>query len=58
MPPLSDITTFVKHAAYDAGFELAGIAPGRDFPELDRFTDWIGAGHAGEMKYMEARNEI
>ena len=58
MPPLSDITTFVKHAAYDAGFELAGIAPGRDFPELDRFADWIGAGHAGEMKYMEARNEI
>ena len=43
MPPLSDITTFVKHAAYDAGFELAGIAPGRDFPELDRFADWIGA---------------
>ena len=57
MPPLSDITALVKHSADDAGFELAGIAPIRDFPELDCFADWIAAGHAGEMKYMEARNE-
>ena len=57
MPPLSDITAFVKQAARDAGFELAGIAPVRDFPELQRFADWIGAGHAGEMKYMETRDE-
>ena len=57
MPRLSDITAFVKQAAHDAGFELAGIAPVRDFPELDCFADWIAAGHAGEMKYMEARNE-
>ena len=57
MPPLSDITAFVKQAARDAGFELAGIAPVRDFPELHRFTDWITAGHAGEMNYMEARNQ-
>jgi epoxyqueuosine reductase len=57
MPPLSDITAFVKQAARDAGFDLAGIAPVRDFPELDRFADWITSGHAGEMNYMEARNE-
>ncbi|HTE90981.1 MAG TPA: QueG-associated DUF1730 domain-containing protein, partial [Terriglobales bacterium] len=57
MPLLSDITAFVKQAARDAGFELAGIAPVRDFPELQRFADWIGAGHAGEMKYMETRDE-
>ena len=44
---LSDITAFVKQAARDAGFELAGIAPVRDFPELQRFADWIGAGHHG-----------
>jgi len=29
----------------------------RDFPELERFPQWIAAGHAGEMKYMEARDE-
>jgi epoxyqueuosine reductase len=57
MPPLSDITTFVKQAARNAGFELAGVAPVRDFPELQRFPDWIGAGHAGEMEYMKARHE-
>jgi epoxyqueuosine reductase len=57
MPSLSHITAFVKQAARDAGFEVAGIAPVRDFPELDRFADWIAAGHAGEMNYMEARNE-
>jgi epoxyqueuosine reductase len=57
MPPLSDITAYVKQAAHDAGFELAGIAPVREFPELDRFADWIGAGHAGEMEYMKVRHE-
>src|SRR5436190_22445571 len=57
MPPLSDITAFVKQAARDTGFELAGIAPVRDFPELDRFADWIDAGHAGEMEYMKAQHE-
>src|SRR5882672_11357556 len=56
MPPLFDITAFVKQAACDAGFELAGIAPVRDFPELQRFADWIGAGHAGDMNYMETRD--
>jgi epoxyqueuosine reductase len=54
---VSQITSVVKHAAHDAGFELAGIAPVRDFDELKYFPDWIEAGHAGEMKYMEARDE-
>jgi epoxyqueuosine reductase len=54
---ISHITSVVKQAARDAGFELAGIAPVRDFPELDYFPAWIEAGHAGEMKYMEARDD-
>ena len=53
MPSFSD---FVKQAARDAGFDLAGIAPVRDFPELEHFPAWIAAGHAGEMKYLESRN--
>lgn len=40
-----------------AGFELAGIAPVDEFAELKRFPDWVAAGHAGEMKYLEARNQ-
>jgi epoxyqueuosine reductase len=51
------ITSMVKDAARDAGFELAGVAPVHEFGELDRFREWIAAGRAGEMKYMEARDD-
>ena len=54
---ISQIAALVKQTAHRAGFELAGIAPVRDLPELDHFPDWIEAGYAGEMKYMEARDE-
>jgi len=47
----------IKRSALEAGFDLAGIAPVRDFPELDYFPEWIASGHAGEMKYLEARAE-
>ena len=47
----------MKQAAIDAGFELAGVAPVHEFDELDRFREWIDAGRAGEMKYMEARDD-
>jgi len=50
------ISVLIKQTAYQAGFELAGIAPVRDFSELNHFPDWIDAGHAGEMKYLEARD--
>lgn len=48
-----------KDAAAEAGFDLAGIAPVRqeDLPELDAFIQWVDAGHAGEMKYMEKRTD-
>jgi epoxyqueuosine reductase len=57
MPGIDEITALVKSSARDAGFELAGVAPVREFPELAHFPKWIGAGHAGEMRYLEARNE-
>jgi epoxyqueuosine reductase len=57
MKQIGEITALVKHAAYRAGFELAGIAPVHDLPELTHFPDWIEAGYAGEMKYLEARDE-
>ena len=55
--PNSEISALVKRSAYDAGFNLAGIAPAKDSPELGSFPEWIAAGHAGEMKYLEARDE-
>jgi epoxyqueuosine reductase len=54
---ITKIADLVKQTAHHAGFELAGIAPIRDFAELKHFPEWIAAGHAGEMKYMESRDE-
>ena len=53
---MTRITALVKQASREAGFELAGIAPVREFAELKHFPTWIAAGNAGEMKYMEARD--
>jgi epoxyqueuosine reductase len=54
-----EIAQAAKHAAAEAGFDLAGIAPVRneDMPELGAFIEWVDAGRAGEMKYMESRTE-
>ncbi len=52
-----DLRNLIKSAATDAGFELCGIAPVADFRELARFPEWISDGHAGEMKYLESRDE-
>jgi epoxyqueuosine reductase len=54
---LSHISALIKDSAHDAGFELSGIAPVEDYPELEHFPKWIAAGHAAEMKYMESRDE-
>jgi epoxyqueuosine reductase len=51
------LSALVKNAALDSGFDLAGIAPVREFGELTYFPEWIAAGHAGEMKYLESRND-
>jgi len=53
----SEITATVMQAARDAGFDLVGIAPVEDAPELEYFPLWIANGHAAEMKYLEARDE-
>ncbi|HTS07306.1 MAG TPA: tRNA epoxyqueuosine(34) reductase QueG [Candidatus Eisenbacteria bacterium] len=51
------ITQAIKQSAADTGFDLCGIAPASGSRELEYFPAWIAAGHAGEMKYMEARND-
>ena len=54
---ISDVKAIVKRAAEGAGFDLAGIAPAADASELKYFPEWIASGHAGEMKYLEARDQ-
>jgi epoxyqueuosine reductase len=36
-----------------AGFDLCGIAPAAEFPELAHLEDWLDRGHAGEMRYLQ-----
>jgi epoxyqueuosine reductase len=53
----SEISSVIREAAREAGFELSGIAAVGDSPELEYFPQWIAEGRAGEMKYLEARDE-
>ncbi|HEU5336523.1 MAG TPA: tRNA epoxyqueuosine(34) reductase QueG, partial [Terriglobales bacterium] len=55
--PASELSRLAKDAAARAGFELAGIAGLGAFPELDYFPTWIAEGRAGEMAYLQARDE-
>ena len=52
-----DLPTRIKQCASDAGFDLCGIAPVRDFAELRVFPAWIGDGKHGEMRYLETRDD-
>ncbi len=57
MSPRTELAASIKQWAADAGFDLAGIASVQQYPELARFPEWISAGRAGEMKYLESRDE-
>ncbi len=57
VPAASEITVLIKRFAAEAGFDLAGIAPVADSPELAAFSAWIAHGRAGDMRYLEARDE-
>jgi epoxyqueuosine reductase len=52
-----EIKNVVQRAAVEAGFDLFGIASASEAPDLEHFPAWIAAGRAGEMKYMESRDE-
>ena len=53
----SDLSTRIKQSARDVGFDLCGIAPVRDFGELQVFPAWIADGKHGDMRYMEAQDQ-
>jgi epoxyqueuosine reductase len=42
----------VTELARAAGFDLCGIAPAAEFPELAHLDEWLERGHAGEMRYL------
>jgi epoxyqueuosine reductase len=42
----------VKEHAHALGFDLCGIAPAADHPELTFYREWLDRGYAGEMTYL------
>jgi len=50
-------TAEVKSEARAAGFDLCGVAPIADFPELNFLSEWLARGYAGEMHYMHRTAE-
>ena len=42
----------ILEMARAAGFDLCGIAPAAEFPELAHLGEWLERGHAGEMHYL------
>jgi len=60
MAPLT--AAHVKVRALELGFDLCGVAPVGDFPELKFLDEWLARGYAGEMAYMarapERRSDV
>lgn len=42
----------IKTRTRELGFDLCGIAPAHDFPELKFLPEWLARGYAGEMEYL------
>jgi epoxyqueuosine reductase len=47
----------IKAKAGELGFDLCGIAPADDFPELAYLEEWLARGYAGDMVYMSRSAE-
>jgi epoxyqueuosine reductase len=47
----------VKAKALELGFDLCGIAPAEDFPELSFLQEWLDRGYAGDMSWMARTRE-
>ena len=54
---LSVTSTEMKRLASEVGFDLAGVASVDATWEQDFFPRWIAEGYAGEMSYLEKRND-
>ena len=45
-------TVWITCQARELGFDLCGVAPAADWPELARLPEWLAKGYAGEMTYL------
>lgn len=58
MPANPNLKDEIKRLALETGFDLVGVAGVADTAEHQFFAQWIANGRAGEMKYLESRNEV
>ena len=47
----------IKQHAAELGFDLCGVAPAQEFPELKFLPEWLARGYAGDMDYMSKSAE-
>jgi len=47
----------IKQKARELGFDLCGVAPAEELPELNFFQNWLARGYAGEMAYLHRSAE-
>ena len=45
-------STAIKEQARALGFDLCGVAPATDVPELAKLGEWLARGYAGDMLYL------
>ena len=45
-------TAWIADRAKSLGFDLCGVVRAEKFPELERTSEWLASGYAGEMKYL------
>ncbi len=53
----AELAAALRSRAIGHGFTLFGIAPATEADGFDRFSDWLDAGHAGEMDYLREKRE-
>lgn len=54
-PSASQLTSLLKQKARSLGFQLCGVCKASEPHRLAEFKDWLAAGHAGTMHYLQER---
>src|SRR5580700_3411100 len=50
--PETSLSAWIVERASALEFDLCGIAPAQQFPELAHTEEWLARGYAGEMRYL------
>ena len=56
--PSAEDAAWIDRRVREEGFDLCGIAPLEEFPELARGAEWLARGYAGEMNASEMNTAV